>query len=231
MKVISLFDTTGLMLKPWAEAGYECHAYDIQNENEVDSDGIIKHNMNLYVPEIMDEIARSANDVVGIFAFPPCTDLSIAGARWWAKKAKENPSFQEEAADRIKDVQEWCEKMAERNGCFYMIENPRGSKLNDLWRKYDYSFSPHEYGAYLPENDVHPIWPSRIPPRDAYFKKTALWTCKRFIMPSKSAVEAHRIKVGNRYHSPIFTGYTTAKLRSATPRGFARAVYESNSHG
>jgi len=46
MKVISLFDTTGLMLKPWAEAGYECHAYDIQNKNEVDSDGVIKHNMN-----------------------------------------------------------------------------------------------------------------------------------------------------------------------------------------
>ena len=30
--VISLYDYTGEALKPWAEAGYTCHAYDIQHD-------------------------------------------------------------------------------------------------------------------------------------------------------------------------------------------------------
>ena len=30
MQIVSLFDYTGEALKPWAEAGYECFAYDIQ---------------------------------------------------------------------------------------------------------------------------------------------------------------------------------------------------------
>ena len=32
--VISLYDFTGEALKPWAEAGYECYAYDIQHKHE-----------------------------------------------------------------------------------------------------------------------------------------------------------------------------------------------------
>ena len=31
MQIVSLFDYTGEALKPWAEAGYECFAYDIQH--------------------------------------------------------------------------------------------------------------------------------------------------------------------------------------------------------
>ena len=30
--VISLYDFTGEALKPWAEAGYKCYAYDIQHD-------------------------------------------------------------------------------------------------------------------------------------------------------------------------------------------------------
>ena len=32
--VISLYDFTGEALKPWAEAGYDCYAYDIQHSKE-----------------------------------------------------------------------------------------------------------------------------------------------------------------------------------------------------
>ena len=34
MEVVSLYDFTGEALRPWAEAGYECHAYDIQHPHE-----------------------------------------------------------------------------------------------------------------------------------------------------------------------------------------------------
>mgnify|MGYP003149997532 CR=1 FL=1 len=30
--VLSLFDLTGNMVRPWAEAGYECYCYDIQHD-------------------------------------------------------------------------------------------------------------------------------------------------------------------------------------------------------
>ena len=34
--VISLYDYTGEALKPWAEAGYHCFAYDIQHDEPFD---------------------------------------------------------------------------------------------------------------------------------------------------------------------------------------------------
>jgi len=34
MEVVSLYDFTGEALRPWAEAGYQCHAYDIQHPHE-----------------------------------------------------------------------------------------------------------------------------------------------------------------------------------------------------
>ena len=34
VKVISLFDLTGNMLKPWRDAGYECHLVDTQHQGD-----------------------------------------------------------------------------------------------------------------------------------------------------------------------------------------------------
>lgn len=86
----------------------------------------------------------------------------------------------------------------------YVIENPMGT-LSTYWRKADYSFDPCDYG-------------------DPYTKKTMLWTGGGFVMPPKNRVEP----VGN---SPIHwcpPGPDRAKIRSKTPAGFARAVYEKN---
>jgi hypothetical protein len=33
--VLSLYDFTGEALKPWAEAGYECYAFDIQHDDQL----------------------------------------------------------------------------------------------------------------------------------------------------------------------------------------------------
>ena len=35
--VLSLYDFTGEALKPWAEAGYTCYAFDIQHQSLVTS--------------------------------------------------------------------------------------------------------------------------------------------------------------------------------------------------
>ena len=73
-------------------------------------------------------------------------------------------------------------------GCAWAAENPV-SVLATLWRKPNYSFHPYEYGGYLPENDEHPMYPDFIKPRDAYPKKTCIWSGNGFVMPKKNPVE------------------------------------------
>ena len=102
-QVISLYDYTGEALRPWAEAGYDCFAYDIQHVAEpMDITGLKKvrkcpsvfyFKSDLYNHETLLEIlVRHSGKVAFMSAFPPCTDLSAAGAVWWTKKAKENPN-------------------------------------------------------------------------------------------------------------------------------------------
>lgn len=72
------------------------------------------------------------------------------------------------------------------------------------------------------EPEFHP----RMPARDGYTKKTCLWFGNGFIMPEKRPVP----------HIGMFWGWAwlggkstkTKQLRSLTPRGFARALFEAN---
>ena len=88
--VISLYDYTGEALRPWAEAGYECFAYDIQHDNSTPTDyGINYIHADLYDPQtLLDICARHCSKAFFMSAFPPSTDLSSAGARWWKDKEK-----------------------------------------------------------------------------------------------------------------------------------------------
>lgn len=109
----------------------------------------------------------------------------------------------------------------------YMIENPR-SRISSEWREADFGFHPHEYGGYLPEDDRHPIAPNFIPPRDAYCKFTCLWTGHGFVLPRKKSVTPTRERNDGRNRLGGKSKLTKF-IRSLTPRGFARAVYEANS--
>jgi hypothetical protein len=242
-QVISLYDYTGEALRPWAEAGYECFAYDIQHEGQRTKsigDSFSRYityvHADLYKPNtLMDILVRhGANNVAFLSAFPPCTDLASAGAPSWKKKAQANPHFQTEAVSRLKEAS----ILAEAFRCPFYIENPNGA-VPRLWRKPDYRFDPYQYGGYLPEDDEHPRYPEVIPPRDAYRKRTCLWTGCGFRMPDPRPVEYENVKCipknplkGENY-SPVHakTGgksLRTKNIRSATPRGFAMAVYEEN---
>jgi hypothetical protein len=237
-QVISLYDYTGEALRPWAEAGYECFAYDIQHDYDpLRVEGNIKYvYADLYRHNtLMDIFVRhGADNVAFLSAFPPCTDLAGAGALHWKKKAKANPHFQIEAAGRLKEAA----ILAEAFRCPFYIENPNGA-VPKLWRKPDYRFDPYQYGGYLPEDDEHPRYPEVIPPRDAYRKRTCLWTGCGFRMPEPRAVDYENVVFNRidptkgRNNSPVQakTGgksLRTKNIRSATPRGFALAVYEEN---
>ena len=233
--VLSLYDFTGEALKPWAEAGYHCYAFDIQHDEEYDnctnvetfdSGGTIMYvHMDLWNSKNITRMQEwfSQENVVFGMAFPVCTDLAVSGAAHFARKAAQDPEFQIRASNHAR----WCASLFEALEIPYFIENPV-SRLATLWRKPDYSFHPYEYGEYIPDAEAeHPRWPDYIAPKDRYTKKTCLWTGGGFTMPPKRPTQKpdgysqQHLKLGGK-------SQRTKDIRSATPRGFARAVFEAN---
>jgi len=228
--VISLYDFTGEALKPWADAGYECYAFDIQHSGNMevfpDSGGIIHYEYaDLHDTETLLALRVEFINKPVVFgmAFPVCTDMAVSGAAHFKRKAELDPDFQTKAINYAVD----CAMLFEDLGVPYFIENPV-SVLATKWRKPDHRFHPYEYGGYIPDDQLeHPRWPEYIAPRDAYPKKTCLWTGNGFVMPDKVSVTVKQgyakqhLKLGGK-------SQRTKDIRSATPRGFAIAIYEAN---
>jgi hypothetical protein len=226
--VLSLYDFTGEALKPWAEAGYECHAFDIQHPVEGRTEGNIHYrHADLHKPETYHALIKEFGDngplVVFGMAFPVCTDMAVSGAAHFKRKAERDPLFQTKAVTHAV----LCADLFESLGVPYFIENPV-SVLATKWRKPDYRFHPYEYGGYIPDTEAeHPRWPEYIAAKDAYPKQTCLWTGGGFKMPDTKPVHVadgystQHLKLGGK-------SQRTKDIRSATPRGFAKAVCEAN---
>lgn len=232
-KVIwSLFDGSGIMAKPWADAGHKCYCFnaDDADHGSYDSFGAkIKHDNIQYINVWIDAdfTQKAISGAFGplpdiIFSFPPCTDLAVSGAAHFARKREANPEFQREAVR----VCRAASRLAKKIGAPFMIENPV-SVLSSMWRRPDYTFHPYEYGGYLPRDDRHPFFPELIKPRDAYPKKTCLWAGNGFIMPRVKPV-AVEPGYSDQHNKLGGKSVRTKTIRSLTPRGFAAAVYEEN---
>lgn len=143
-------------------------------------------------------------DYAAAFAFPVCTDLATSGARWLKGKGLA-------ALSRAIALVARCAELCEWTGAPYLLENPV-STLATYWREPDYTFDPCDFGAYLD------------PPGDAYTKKTCLWVGGGFVMPRKAYVHPAE---GSKMHG-LGPSDDRADLRSVTPMGFARAVFEAN---
>lgn len=195
------FDYTCNMAEPWANAGYKCYCIDIQHPpGETVTGNIVRVGIDIakWLPP------RNERFVFGAY-FPPCTDLAVSGARWFRDKGI-NALY-----NAVGNFVVSC-KLAEYLECPYLIENPV-STISTYWRKPDYSFDPCDYAGYL--NDPSP---------DAYTKKTCLWTGYGFIMPAIKRVEP---VLGSKMHK-LPPSDDRQNLRSATPKGFANAVFDAN---
>lgn len=187
MIIWSLFDGSGLMVKPWADAGHICYCfnYDGADHGEyamrVEQEGIIY--INKFITPYSNFNDISSPDI--IFAFPSCTEMAGSGEKHRREQAGIDMAV---ATARV------AERLGEAFGCPWMVENPVG-KLSSLWRKPDYYFNPYEYGGYMTggEESYHP----RMPPRGAYTKKTCLWAGNGFVMPERKPVK-HIRKCGGR---------------------------------
>lgn len=228
--VVSLYDFTAEAVIPWAQAGYECHCWDIKHDGmrvDVDGGGCIKLlNADLQDRWNIYELIRTyaTRDVVFGMAFPVCTDLAVSGAKHFAAKAKVDPMFQSKAVSYAV----WAANMFEALQVPYFLENPV-SVLATKWGPPDYYFHPYEYGGYIENFEaVHPRWPQYIPPFDAYSKKTCLWTSDDFIMPEKKPIHCDDYGKSPLHKKLGGKSERTKMIRSATPRGFAKAVFLAN---
>jgi hypothetical protein len=227
MKAIFLYDYTGVMAQPWVNAGYDCYLFDGQHKEGIHKEGnITKVGMRFDAYNTRKDVQIITN-IVGegvtfVFGFPECTDMAVSGAAHFKKKESVNPAYQAEAVELARLVS----YVGNHYQCPWGLENPV-SVLSSIWRKPCFYFNPFEFGGYLPENDVHPLYPEYIKPRDAYPKKTGIYTGNGFIEPIRKEVEVsggyslQHSKLGGK-------SLKTKNIRSATPRGFAIAVYEAN---
>lgn len=205
--VVCLCDLTGTFAAPWVDAGYDAILVDPQHPAGVHVDGAITRvGAVIDAPETWALLRRVIAERRVAFAacFPPCTDLAVSGARWFEEKRKADPAVQFKAMQVV-----WqCHVIAELLGAPYFIENPV-SQISSFWRKPDYSFHPYEFTGYAPE--------------DNYTKKTCLWTGGAFSMPAPKRDSALGTPDDRIHKAP--PGEERANFRSATPRGFAVAVF------
>lgn len=202
--VLSLFDITGNMVKPWTDAGFKAICIDMQHPQGINEgrDGITRIGTDIrngWIPDksIIDRVAF-------ISAFPPCDHLSVSGSRWFKGKGLRKLALSIDLFATSTEVCEWFNVP-------YMIENPV-STISSYWRKPDYIFHPHHFTLLEPE--------------DNYTKKTCLWTGGGFVMP-KSCQDYTLGKPDDRIHK-CPPSDERHNIRSATPMGFARAVFEAN---
>lgn len=200
---ISLYDRTGNMLRPWADAGYRCICFDVQHVGRQVRDGITFVHWDAFLGA--PAIPADSRVVFG-FAFSPCTHLSVSGARWFQGKGLRA------LAQSIEMFGVAAEFLASTviDGR-YGLENPV-STISTYWRKPDYTFHPYEFTGYEPG--------------DNYTKKTCIWAGEGFVMPAPNRAEGLG-EPDNRIHTAAPSD-DRGDIRSTTPMGFARAVFQAN---
>lgn len=232
--VISLCDRTGNMVKPWADAGYECWCFDVQHSiRRPRREG----NINFVWGDIRTVRRPTSGPIAFVFCQSPCTHVAGSGARDFATKGGQMLRDTLEMFEAGRQIGEW-------SGSKYMMENPVGV-LSSI---------PH---IGTPDHYFHPWHYTANEPSDNYTKNTCIWGGNGFVMPPRAvhpmvreavdyvvatcgrmvAKEKAPEKPGtslvadwypdNRIHlaSP---SEDRGDIRSAAPMGFARAMFTAN---
>lgn len=161
MTVLSLCDYSGVMVRPWLDAGHYAWIVDTQHPRSVTTDGRLRRvGADIHELHPGHRWLPSTPDIV--FAFPPCTHLAYSGQRW---RRENGPTATAHGFLLFGKVWDLCQQF--QWSASWMIENPDGVVCS--WCKPDHSFHPYEYG-------------------DPWTKKTNLWVGGGFVMPKKKPV-------------------------------------------
>ena len=201
-RMLAACESSGRVRDAFAARGWDAWSCDIE-PSETPGQHIQGDILSLY-----KMIHARAFDLV--IAFPPCTDLSLAGARFWREKRADGR--QQAAADFFMHM--WYSPAQH-----VAVENPRGA-MSKMFRP--------------PNQIVEPWWFG-----DPFAKKTCLWTLNLPRLVADNPVEpAGRVATGGgswRVDSAAgreaMSAYedsegrkNRARVRSRTFPGFARAL-------
>jgi hypothetical protein len=227
--ILFLYNSSMYAMQPWLNDGrFEVVTVDYDDTDHSKAHRDSRHprltrlNIDLSKPASYLHVIE-ATDSLGlarprlVVSFAPCTDLAVSGARHFESKRKRDPDFQHKA---VRDA-----RIAQMFACPYAVENPV-SVLASKWRKPDMYWDPCDFGGYV-KDEQHPEFPDIIPAEDAYKKRSCLWAGNGFVLPRPDPVEpAEQVNPG--WAKLGGKSARTKYIRSLTPRGFARAVYEAN---
>jgi hypothetical protein len=202
--VVSLFDFTGNIVRPWRSAGFTCWIIDIQHPPSYGDKGVTKDEHGIY--RVHHDLRNpwlppfDRRDIAFVAAFPPCDHLAVSGAAWFKGKGLRKLASSIELFATAAEFCVWAEAP-------YFIENPK-SVVATHWRAADYTFHPWEFSSHA-SGDVHS-------------KETFLWTGGGFIMPKR------KTELVTALDTTWVDNKSNKNDRSETPRGFAKAVFLAN---
>jgi hypothetical protein len=207
--VVSLCDYSGRMIQQWADAGYECWIVDLQHEPGTRREGnIVKVGAN--VLDCVSDWFPIGSTVDIAFAFPPCTHTAVSGARHFQAKGPRGAADAFTIIARVVELLKWF-------AAPYCWEQPIAT-TSTYCGPPTHTFDPCDYAGYAAD-----------PSTDAYTKRTCLWTGNGFVMPTPKPIDPVKVcPQGSWIQRLGGASDRTKNRRSATPEGFARAVYEAN---
>lgn len=129
--VLSLFDASGEWAKPWVDAGYQVHTFDLQTGDNIN---------DFSVEYLVETLGLDNVDVV--LAAPPCTDFASSGAHAW--KAKDADGRTKSSIELVRQALRTVEYF---RPAVWAMENPVGriQRLADL-PKPTMTFQPANFG-------------------------------------------------------------------------------------
>jgi site-specific DNA-cytosine methylase len=139
LRMLAACESSGRVRDAFAARGWDAWSCDL-DPSETPGQHIQGDILSFY-----DLLSWGSFDL--IIAFPPCTDLSLAGARYWRQKQEDG---------RQQAAAQFFMQMIQSPALHKAVENPRGW-MNNHYRR--------------PDQIVEPWWFG-----DPFAKKTCLWT-------------------------------------------------------
>ena len=195
MKVLIACEESQTVCKAFRERGHEAYSCDILDCSGGHPEWHIKGDVTPLLMQDWDLI----------IAHPPCTDLSVSGARWFEEKRKTGQQ-QKSIEFFMRFTDTYCEKVA--------IENPVGI-MSTYYRKPDQIIQPYMFG-------------------EPYEKKTCLWLRNLpYLKPTNIVTPEERVKYKSGRTMPKWyaecwhlSPEERSRIRSKTFDGIAKAMAE-----
>ena len=158
MRVLVACEESQTVCKAFRARGHEAYSADIQEpsgghpEWHILGDVLPMINGRCTFTTMDGKLHRIDDTWDLLIAHPPCTDLAVSGARWFAKKRSDG---------RQQKSIEFFMKFANAKCKHIAIENPI-CIISSIWRKPDQIIQPYQFGHH--ERKSTCLWLKGLPP-------------------------------------------------------------------